>query len=92
MGLGLGDFLDLTPFAWMGIKNRFLQYSAKADQERWEMTRWLAFRIACPPEPKTKGGRIGVTDFIRFPWEDQHAIVQPGKDEAAFRRAVERYK
>ena len=93
MGLGLGDFLDLTPFEWIGIKCRFIEYKNKAEQERWELARWQVFRTACPPQPKTKNGLLSVTDFIRFPWDaSTGSAIEPKKDEEAFRRAVERYK
>lgn len=88
MGLGLGDFLDLTPFEWTSIKRRFLEYQVKARQERWELRRWQIFKTLCPP--KGKGGYITLHDIEVFPWENE-AKPEPSTEER-FRKAVEMYK
>jgi hypothetical protein len=91
MGLGLGDFLDLTPFEWIGIKARFIEYREKADRERWELARWKVFRTACPPQPKTAGGLLSPRDFILFPWELEDKPAERTSEEK-FKAAIERYK
>jgi len=90
MGLGLGDFLDLTPFEWFGIKNRYIEASSQAYKERWEMTRWHAWRTVCPPT--SKPGGISVLDFIRFPWEAKNETVKPVKDIERFKAVKEIFK
>jgi hypothetical protein len=92
MGLGLGDFLDLTPFEWLGVKKRFIEARNTAFKERWELARWTVFRTTCPPQPKMKGGLISMTDFRLFPWEEEVKSGKKEKDEARFLQMVEKFK
>lgn len=91
MGLGLDSFLDLTPFEWMGIKCKYLEQKDKDRQMDWEIARWTVFKIACPPQPKTKGQLFSVKDFIVFPWEEDEKKAEITNEEK-FRAAVKRYE
>ena len=58
MGLGLEDFLNLTPFEFNEAHTAFME-KLKADRE-WQYSammqtaRWQVFRTLCPPDKGTK--------------------------------------
>ncbi len=93
MGLGLDDFLDLTPFEFIAVKNRYLEQQYEQKKEQWEMTRWQVFRNICPPQPRTKGGYLKPRDFIVFPWEEKEVKKEYKKaDPERVRRLIEKWK
>lgn len=80
MGLSLGDFLDLTPVSFLQAKSEFLKHQELSERSMWERARWMAFRIACPPQPAKGTKFLKITDFIRFPWEPVPAQKKSTKE------------
>jgi len=51
-------------------------------QNEWEMTRWLAFRIAAPPiSGSPKKPTVKLKDFALFPWEKSEMLPPMSKEE-----------
>lgn len=93
MGLGLDDFLDLTPFEFMEVKQQFNEHQNDLFRNEWEKTRWLAFRTAYPPQPKGRK-EVRATDFVVFPWErEEFEKSKPKKADPKYvAKLIERYK
>jgi len=48
MGLSLNDFMDLTPFQFSEIYNRWRKKKEEEEKESWDRTRYLAFAAVLP--------------------------------------------
>lgn len=92
MGLGLEDFLNLTPFEFQAV---YLKHIEKIEKERewetntrWQIARWKVFRTLCPPQQKS----ISIFDLIELPGDEiirqrkKSEETTPEKFEEAKRR------
>jgi hypothetical protein len=93
MGLALDDFLELTPFEYMEVKTEYNEHQNDIFRNEWEKSRWLAFRMAYPPDPNGRK-KVKVTDFVVFPWEREEVEkAQPKKaDPKHVARLIEKWK
>lgn len=92
MGLGLNDFLDLTPFDFIKAKCKYLEYQRDLQKERWEIARWQVFRSTCPPTARIKNGLLRPSDFIEFTWEEKVKKQVVKADQNRVNRLVEKWK
>jgi len=88
MGLGLDDFLDLTPYEFQVAYQMYLD-KINADRE-WEylkamrVARWQVFRTLCPPQGKKK---ISVYDLVELPGDQE--IMEHMKTENSSEESTE---
>lgn len=67
LGMTSSEFWDSSP---RDLDNRYKGY-LKTQQEEWERTRWMVFRMKTTTEAETKGGSMSVQDIAVFPWEEK---------------------
>lgn len=81
MGLGLEDFLSLTPFEFAEAWQKWVKQREHEQQQEWERVRMQVFWTLCPPQEK----QITIYDINRFPWEKDVVIPQqPASTEERF--------
>ena len=92
MNLSYADFLKLTEDEFDTIYEKWLARQEALSRERWEVARWTAFRVVCPPQPKIKGGKISILDFIQFPWEKETKANEVESTYERFKQLAERWQ
>lgn len=92
MGLGLEDFLNLTPFEFNEAHKAFIE-KLNADRE-WQynammqVARWQVFKTLCPPQQK----QISILDLIELPGDEVYkkAAEEKQTNREKFEKAKER--
>jgi hypothetical protein len=88
MGLGLEDFLCLTPSEFSETWKVWLKNREHEEQQQWERMRMQVFWTICPPQKK----QISIYDINRFPWETDVVIPQqPASTEDRFNKLKEKW-
>ena len=91
IGLSLNDFLLLTEPEFEAIYKNWKNKFKQQEHEAWEIARWQAFRIACPPKPSPTG-KISLYDFIKFPWEEEPKKEAPASTQERFRALTQKWQ
>ena len=93
MGLGLDDFLNLTPFEFEAIQSAYFE-KIVADREweenlQWQVARWQVWRNMCPPDKK----QLSVIDLIELPGDEEikAQIKQRQTDAEKYKKAKSRF-